>query len=276
MNILLTWPEQQHEFCLTETSTADKPLCFDVVRGSFFTNESEESESISFYWHHSCPVIRNHCRDYICIVDGYELAQGEYRQLWGNSKIQAGNFRFITLFAGKEETDDISFYDSLDNFARGNLSASIEEILPRSGYHLLATENLQCSETGEQGEEDILRQLEREYKTWLVMGERYSPEAEKPAQPPHIMFYEDEHFARMQDAMKHKTLTECIFESPALIGRVFAELNMSMVADDFQPVEERYDLLSVLAPENYVKARKKNISPLAYQTLYHPGLDSQF
>ncbi|WP_165446212.1 TagK domain-containing protein [[Erwinia] mediterraneensis] len=270
MNILLTWPEQQHAFFLAETCSADKPLRFDVVDGIFTLQETDTSESIHFYWCGIGPVIRNHCRDYVCIEEGIALANGECRLLRENSKIQAGNFSFITPGSDNTETEAALFDDILHQ--HGNIA----EILPGSGYHSISAESLLIGEPEENGEDDILKKLEREYKTWLVTGEHATPVQESVVRQTQISFCDDKQFARMQEQMNARTLTECLFASPALIGKVLTELDETLAPEDFTPAEEPYDLLSMLAPENYVKGRKKSLSALAYQHLYQPGLDSQF
>ena len=275
MNLLLTWPEQQHAFYLSENYCAEKPLCFDVNSGEFISDKvSANRETLHFYWNVSGPVMVNHCEEYVCIVNKHPLAYQKRIPLQSGMMIQAGLFMLLT---NASEASDLSaelFNDPLINPLKHERMGKVEEILPQGGYHLITMESSVIEKIGEINEEAILKNLEFEYKKYLILDEQRR-ENYTEAEQSYIVSGVDPLFEQIREGQKEKTITECIFETSALIEKVLAELDDNFDSEDFQPEEEQYDLLKILAPESILPGNKKRVSNLVYHDLYQPGLDSK-
>lgn len=275
MNLLLTWPEQQHAFYLSENYSAEKPLCFDVSSGEFISdNVAGKREALHFYWNASGPVIINHCDEYVCIVNKHPLAYQKSILLQSGMAIQAGLFMLVTSASEASNLSAELFNDPMINPLKHERMGKVEEILPQGGYHLITTESLAIHESGEINEETLLKNLEFEYKKYLILDEQRR-ENHTEAEQNYIVSGIDPLFEQIREGQKEKTITECIFETSALMEKVFAELDNNMDSEDFQPQEEQYDLLKILAPESILPGNKKRVSNLVYHDLYQPGLDSQ-
>lgn len=275
MNLLLTWPEQQHAFYLSENYSAEKPLCFDVSSGEFISdNVAGKREALYFYWNVSGPVIINHCDDYVCIVNKHPLAYQKSILLQSGMAIQAGLFMLVTSASEASNLSAELFNDPMINPLKHERMGKVEEILPQGGYHLITTESSVIQVSGEINEEAVIKNLEFEYKKYLILDEQRR-ENHTEAEQNYIVSGVDPLFEQIREGQKDKTITECIFETSALIEKVFAELDNNVDSQDFQPEEEQYDLLKILAPESILPGNKKRISNLVYHDLYQPGLDSQ-
>lgn len=275
MNLLLTWPEQQHVFYLSENYSAEKPLCFDVSSGEFISDKvSANRETLHFYWNASGPVIVNYCEEYVCIVNKHPLVYQKSILLQSGMTIQAGLFMLMTSASEFSDLSSEIFNDPLINPLKHERIGKVEEILPQGGYHLITTERSTLRENERESEETVLKNLEFEYKKYLILDEQRW-EHHTDTEQKYIVSGVDPVFDQIREGLKEKTLTECIFESSALIEKVFDELDDEMEPDYFQQEEEQCDLLKLLAPENILPGSKKRISNLVYHDLYQPGLDSQ-
>ncbi|WP_312242468.1 TagK domain-containing protein [Pantoea sp.] len=275
MNLLLIWPEQQHAFYLSEEYSVDKPLFFDMNLGGFITDKvSDNQETLFFYWNASGPVIYNNSQEYVCIVDQHSLNYQKAISLQAGMSIQAGAFKLITTSSEPADLSAELFNDPVINPLKHERMGKVEEILPKGGYHLLAIETMTINENEEVSDENILRSLELEYKKYLILDEQHRDNYSESEQN-FIVSGDDPLFEETRENLKGKTITECIFDSSALIEKVLEGLEDAMTLEDFQQDDEQGDLLRLLAPERVLACSKKKVSNLVYQDLYQPGLDSQ-
>lgn len=275
MNLLMSWPEQQCAFFLSENYSENSPIFFDVSRGVFIIdNISDITETLKFYWNASGPVIYNNCKEYVCIINEYPLVYQKSYLLQPGMSVQAGIFM---LMAVASEAFDLSvelFNDPVINPLQYERMGKVEEILPQGGYHLISSEHSGVCKIDELNEDATLKKLEFEYKKYLILDEQRREHYAETEQN-YITSGIDPVFENIRESLKEKTITECIFESSALIEKVFDELDDDIEPEYFHQEEEQCDLLKVLAPESILPGSKKRISNLVYHDLYQPGLDSQ-
>jgi len=280
MKLLLTWPDKQHDFHLNECYSLENPAVFDMSLGEFRQGtELDRNSEFLFYWSSVGPVIFNACDEYVCVIDGAFLHCGKNHSLHFSSEIQLGHFKIEVAMDDKSgsHTDELhSLLSSSDMAYESYSSSEIEDILSHGGHHEADVRYLNEKASVRDVGGDILKELEFEYKKFLIWGEQHREFFSHQRQKENKLPQEDGYFETVRENMKEKTLTECILESSFLFEKVWNELEIVNVDDDVLYEDVKHDILKALAPDNISSKNKKTVPSLVFEDLYKIGLDSHF
>ncbi|WP_241579921.1 TagK domain-containing protein [Rosenbergiella nectarea] len=209
-------------------------------------------------------VLTCHSQRYQCLVNEVALQPDEPVTLRPGMIIQAGQFLF-SVNAKNRGTAPEAAKDEL---------VEVISLLPHGG-HYTGWQTVNSNDNNLIDNDDILRQLNREYKYYLLWGESDSSgENKKKPRQDYILKSDDELFHSIEQ-VKHKTVSECVLNTPALISRIIKELTESSDLIEPEWVEESSpDILAVLAPEHLKKIKRSDISELTYSELHKLGLSS--
>ena len=209
-------------------------------------------------------VLTCHSQRYQCLVNDVALQPDEPITLRPGMTIQAGQFLFSVNAKNRGGMPE-AIKDEL---------VEISSLLPHgghyTGWHTLNSDDNEFSDNN-----DILRQLNREYKYHLLWGESDSSAENKNKQRQDYILKSDDELYQSIEQVKHKTVTECVLNKPALISCIIKELSES--ADLIEPEwleESSPDILAVLAPEHLKKIKRSDISELTYSEQHKLGLYS--
>ncbi|MEI2266613.1 TagK domain-containing protein [Erwinia sp. CGal63] len=278
MQLRMTWPDNQPAFTLDERYTKEKAVCFDPQSGTF--SEAGVPDAVWFYSTPGGAVMFNTCTTLLCVVDDSVVPPGERYPLRVNAAIQLGHYAF-RLSADSEIASEDELLDTLLGLhptkERADLvMPEVEDILPNGGHFTGDYRYLNDADApAAEGETDVLKSLEVEYKKFLIWGEQNRHfVTEQPLQTrlPDC----DHYFEAVREEMKAKTLTECLIQTPSLIDKVWAELNVEGGTETLIFDEEKTDILKLLAPENIASKEKQAVPELVFHDLYKPGLDSPY
>lgn len=258
----LYWPEQRSRQALNENET----VIFDVYSGQFYSPASAPCEEGVIFSHGAEGLsLLNAQRLLPCYVDGHPLAWQTRHPLRIQSSIQLARYG-ITV--EDEETDksllqELGYADGCGNDAQ---LPELVDILYNSLQHV--------TEAPENEKRDILKSLEKEFRQALIWGIQ-QPHARQQGPRSDNRFNENVfHFDRIQAQVKSATITHCIFETPALIHKVFSELEIGE-NDKVQSEEQSStDILKLLAPEEVRYDTRKRIPALLVQDIYRADLDT--
>ncbi|MGU3414434.1 TagK domain-containing protein [Enterobacteriaceae bacterium C34A] len=258
----LYWPEQRSRRALGDNET----VIFDVGSGQFFSPAKAPCEEGVIFSHSAEGLSLLNAQQLLpCYVDGHPLAFQEGHPLRIQSSIQLARYG-ITV--ENEETDksllqELGYADGCGNDAQ---LPELVEILHNSLQHV--------TEAPENEKRDILKSLEKEFRQALIWGIQ-QPHAQQPGPRRDNRFNENVfHFDRVQAQVKSATVTHCIFETPALIHKVFNELEIA-ASDRIQAEEQtKTDVLKLLAPEEVRYDTQKRIPALLVQDIYRADLDT--
>ncbi|MGE9553399.1 TagK domain-containing protein [Erwinia amylovora] len=281
MQLLMTWPDTQLVFNLAESYTFKNAACFSVRQGTFGTPLPQDKNNVIYFYTAAVgPVIFNDCEEFVCLVDGQELERGQAYSLRFGALIQLGQFTF-EVTSGDETAAHDDMLHTLLNVHSDEEKASLivpelEDILPNGGHYTGDLRYFNDAEKGAEAEKDILKNLEVEYKKFLIWGEQNRKFFDENPELNNKLSGSDHYFDAIRDEMKTRTLTECIIEAPSLIDEVWKEMNMMDSYDDMLGEEEKLDILKSLAPENISSREKKHVPELVFHDLYKTGLDSLY
>lgn len=280
MYLLMTWPDTHYRFNFDESHTSESRVRFNALTGEFSDQHVDDNQEdvVFFFWTLAGAAVFNACNDYVCIVDGIPVEKGETRTLNLGSTIQIGHYNIQTIISEKTSYLEDMFYTLNDtDVDRSNITIpEIEEILP-SGAHYIGDLNYVDEMTSENKDEtDVIKPLENEYKKFLIWGHINNNLYEKDTSKHRNIINDDSFFDVSRSEMKSKTITECILDAPSLIDKVWDDLEVGNIQDEFLFEEEKYEILMLLAPEKFTAKEKKLIPELAFQDLYKIGLDSHY
>jgi len=279
MQLLTIWPANQPAFSL-ERFNKENPACFSLKSGQFSEARPAEQEEVVWFYHTAGgPVIFNTCRESICRVDETTVEAGQHYALRFNSIVQVGHYAFELHAGDREEAHQDIIHDLFDTRSeqqQANLIVpEVEDILPNGGHFTGDYRYLSDADVAGT-ERDVLKNLEIEYKKFLIWGEQSRTSSADNAILNSRLPGSDDYFEAVREEMKAKTLTECIIQTPSLIDKVWDELNVDGASDELLFAEEKTDILKLLAPENISSREKKPVPELVFHDLYKPGLDSPY
>lgn len=265
MQIQIVWPERAGRVSLLSHHSQLQPLCFDVITGQFSAQRLTDVSQTLFWLRHQRLIVAAETRDYVCLVDGQPLEQGETQTLRNGSRIQAGPY-LLQVF------DDVSA-------ARLTPLLPVEGDIPEltslinHGGHYTPYRDAARYSSHSVNDNDPLKSLAQEYKHYLLWGEQQniSRGNEQQHNEPLRESFSDN--MNIQDGIKNKTVTECVVENSVMMARIFKDLMID--AQDLPEDEEvSVELLRELAPEHLKPIEKRAVSELVYRELYKLGLDS--
>ncbi|MGE4802911.1 TagK domain-containing protein [Yersinia hibernica] len=278
MLLVLTWPHIPQQFQLHDAITESNAICFSMEKGEFTPHSAGDGQNeIRFYRHSFASMIVNHSNDFICMVNGKELTPGEHYPLSLGAEIKFGHFvisakKASGQIASQSFTDDQLMLEQESLFEAIDLP-EIEDILSHGGHYISYLDDVNETLTPGLKEQDALKNLELEYKRFLMWGEQGQKFSEKEQQQTTKLSANDGFLENIRECVKDKTLTECILDSGGLIERVTKELDVTDYLETSQS-EEKVDLLKLLAPEHIITKEKSSVPALVFQELYKLGLDS--
>jgi hypothetical protein len=281
MLLVLTSPSMTQQFRLDKSVTAENAIGFSLEKGELSLHSVDDGyHDLQFYWHFHEPLVVNHSSDFICLVNGKELDVGEHHLLSFGTEIQFGPVNITVDRATSQQVEE-SFAHNLFMLAESGEAGEtdlpeIEDILSHGGHYISYFDAVDETQEYGQREPDVLKQLEVEYKRFLLWGEQaqQSQEILVKDQPQVIKLSgRDEFLDNIRERVKDKTLTECILDSGGLIDKVTQELSIFNYLDT-QDDDTRIDLLKELAPEHFITKEKNSVPSLMFQELYKLGLDS--
>ncbi|MDN0117341.1 TagK domain-containing protein [Yersinia intermedia] len=278
MLLVLTWPHMSQQFQLNDAITEKNAICFSMEKGEFTPHSAGDGQNeIRFYRHSFASMIINHSNDFICMVNGKELAPGEHHPLSLGAEIKFGHFA-ITAKKACGQIASQSFTDNQlileqESVLEATDLPEIEDILSHGGHYISYLDD--GNETLAQGlqDQDVLKNLALEYKRFLMWGEQGRKFSEKEQLQTTKLSANDGFLENIRECVKDKTLTECILDSGGLIEKITKELNVIDYLETSQG-EEKVDLLKLLAPEHIITKEKSSVPALVFQELYKLGLDS--
>lgn len=260
--LTLYWPKQHPRQALAENSST----VFDVLQGQLLPHaDSAFSEGVVFHYTGEVLRLENRQQHYPCYVDGHLLAYGESRALLIQSTVQLGRF---SLVVENEESENsllqvLGYADGCGNDAQ---LPELVDILNNSLQHV--------TEEPDNEKKDVLKALEKEFRQALIWGIQ-TPHARHSGAPRESRFNENIfNFDVLQAQVKSATVTHCIFETPALIHKVFSELKLEESDSIRGEEDEKKDVLRLLAPEEVRYDSKKRIPALLVQEIYRADLDT--
>ncbi len=263
--LTLHWPERQPRWRL-ESGTRG---LFSSQTGAFLSgkNAVADSHSVMFHAKDSTVEIESGLLTMPCYVNGKALHYGERCAADVGSLIQVARYTLVV----ENETSDEDLVQTLGfsaDIGKGAPLPELEEILHNSLLHV------PLQQEGEQN--DVLKALEKEFRQALIWGLQ-TPQSSQPVSLRERRFAERMFdFEQIQAQVKSATVTQCIFESPSLIQKVFEEHNIRDDDTWFQDETVRCDVLRILAPEEVQYDIKKRIPDLLVQEIYQADLDSLF
>ncbi len=256
------WPEQRPRRLLKENET----VAFDVERGEFISQPADTFADGVVFRHTKEGISLINAQQVIpCYVDGQRLAYQQHQTLLIQSTVQLARFGIVVE---NEETESsllqvLGYADGCGNDAQ---LPELVDILQNSLLHV--------TEEPENEKRDILKALEKEFRQALIWG------IQKPAVrhtgPQRASRFDENifNFAVIQAQAKSSTVTHCIFETPALIHKVFSELEIEE-SDAIRTEEaEKKDILRLLAPGEVRYNTQKRIPALLVQEIYRADLDT--
>ncbi|EOR68430.1 TagK domain-containing protein [Yersinia enterocolitica] len=278
MLLVLTWPRMSQQFQLNEAITEQNAVCFSMEKGEFTPHSmGDRKNEIRFYRRASESMIVNQSSDFICIINGKELSPGEHHPVSFGAEIKFGHF-VITAKKASGQAAGKSFTDNLLMLEHPSICDTtdlpeIEDILSHGGHYISYFDDVNEVQTHGQLGPDILKNLELEYKRFLMWGEQGREFSEKDKRQVTKLSANDSFLENIRECVKDKTLTECILDSGGLIEKVTKELSVIDYLDTSHH-DEKVDLLKLLAPEHLTSKEKNSVPALVFQELYKLGLDS--
>lgn len=278
MLLVLTWPRMSQQFQLHDAITEQNAICFSMEKGEFAPHSVGDGKNeIRFYRHSLASMIINHSNDFICMINGKELAPGEHSPLSLGAEIKFGHF-VITAKKASGQTASKSFTDNrlvLEQISVLETTdlPEIEDILSHGGHYISYLDDVSETLAQELPEQDVLKNLELEYKRFLMWGEQGQKFSEKGQLQTTKLSANDGFLENIREYVQDKTLTECILDSGGLIERITKELSVIDYLETPQD-EGKVDLLKLLAPEHIITKEKSSVPALVFQELYKLGLDS--
>ncbi|KAB8305868.1 TagK domain-containing protein [Erwinia endophytica] len=281
MQLLMTWPDTQCVFHLTDDYTFNNAACFNVKNGTFGPPSPEDKNNVVYFYTAAVgPIIFNDCETFVCLIDGVDIARGQTYALRFGAAIQLGHFTFSVMLSDEPVAHEDMLYSLLNVHSEEEKASVIvpelEDILPNGGHYTGDLRYFNEAMTGSESENDILKKLEVEYKKFLIWGEQNRKFFDENPELNNKLSGSDHYFDVIRDEMKNKTLTECIIEAPSLIDEVWKALNMMDYDDELLGEEAKLDILKSLAPENISSREKAYVPELVFQDLYKTGLDSLY
>ena len=165
--------------------------------------------------------------------------------------------------------------EDLQDFAVADLVLPGNETLPELD-DLLHNSIVHVTERPEEESRDILKALEKEYRQALIWGIQKS-QSRNPVAIKAQRFTENSFdFDRLKAQVESATVTHCIFDTPALIEKVFSEMEIKE-EDVLRPdQQDRKDVLTLVAHEERGHDTRKRLPDLLVQEIYQAGLDTLF
>lgn len=264
MHIQIIWPERQKPVTLHEHHCQETPLWCSALTGQFSEQPAEHAEAVAF-WLQQQMMMSSNTQDFICLLDGQPLAQGEIRPLRSGMRVQLGHF---LLEAIEPDTDEL--ITSLLP-VEGELP-ELELLINHGGHYIPYAENAK-QHASLNNEDDPLKSLTQEYKHYLLWGEQPIPRRNPSSrnEPVRERFNDSNNF---NASLKNKTISECVVNADEMMERICREL---MITDgDLLKTDEevKIELLREIAPAHLKQIEKRMVSELLYSELYKPGLDS--
>ena len=244
-------PEQTGYFCLISATFTT------ALSGGLYDVLYIERTSFSV-------VLTCHSQRYQCLVNDVALQPNEPVTLRPGMIIQAGQFLFSVKAMQRDTAPESMTNELID----------VSSLLPHGGHYTgWHTANGEGNDLLDN--DDILRQLNREYKYYLLWGEgdTSGKDKNKPRQD-YVLKSDDELYHCIQQ-VKNQTVSECVLNTSTLGSRIIQELTDStdMIEPEWEE-ESPPDILSVLAPEHLKRIKRSDISELTYSDLHKLGLYS--
>ncbi|MDY1035623.1 TagK domain-containing protein [Lelliottia sp. CFBP8978] len=263
--LTLYWPERQQQWAL-EAKILNR---FCAVDGHFMACQKAvmDDDTVTFLLHNGSVEIVSYLVTLPCYVDGKALQYGERCQAEVGTLIQIARYAIVIENELSDETLIQTLGFSADS-GKGAPLPELEDILHNSMLHVAPQR--------EEEQNDILKALEKEFRQALIWGVQ-TPQSQQPIPVRETRFAERMFdFELIQAQVKSATVTQCIFETPSLIHKVFEEHEIRDDDTFFQNDKERYDVLRILAPEEIHYDNKKRLPDLLVQEMYQADLDTQF
>ena len=260
--LTLNWPEQCSRYPLAK----GKQVIFDISHGTFIETAVASSRNALIFSHTvEGLTLRNTQQAPHCYVDGYLLACGEELPLHVNSTVQLARYGIVI-----EDDDTEKSLQQVLGFSEehGNEEPQPElmDILYNSLQHV--------TEEPEIEKRDVLKALEKEFLHALIWGIQ-KPQVRHSGTLRESRFTEKVFdFDQVQARVKSATVTHCIFETPALIHKIFDEMKLDDGDDVLCDRAEKKDVLRLLAPEDVRYDTKKRIPDLLVQEIYRADLNT--
>ncbi|PVZ83016.1 hypothetical protein C9426_28080 [Serratia sp. S1B] len=168
-------------------------------------------------------------------------------------------------------TEDGFFFDDVSP----GLLLPGEEVLPELD-ELLHNSIVHVTEQPEGESDNILKKLEKEFRQALIWGSQ-KLQVSSPASVKVHRFTENSFdFDKLKEQVESATVTHCIFDTPALIQKVFSELEIKEEDMLHSAYPERKNVLTLLASEERGHDSRRRLPDLLVQDIYQAGLDTLF
>lgn len=275
MELMLVWPESWATCTLTEHCSSEQPLWFCPEQGTFSTQAiGHEHDRVLFYWLFSLPVMVNRSRDYLCRAGEQTLAFGQSRPLQPGMEIQVGPFRLQTQQAVVRRSTTEAQAKRVFGAALlpGTEMPEPDDLLPEIGHYTA----WQAQSPVAGNEDNALKALAGEYKNVVLWGEQRRDPGSTAERVRHYDADEGGIFMAQREHMEHRTVTDCILDTPNLMDRVCEELDLTQQRELLLDEETKQDILLLLAPAHLQRVKPAHQLPtLMLQEFYKTGLDTQ-
>ena len=144
----------------------------------------------------------------------------------------------------------------------------LEDLLHNSIVHV--------TERPEEESHDILKALEKEFRQTLIWGIQKSQNRPPVAIRAQRFAENSFDFDRLKAQVESATVTHCIFDTPALIQKVFSEMEIKEEDVLHPDLPDKKDILTLLAHEERGHDTRKRLPDLLVQEIYQAGLDTLF
>ncbi|WP_241627463.1 TagK domain-containing protein [Rosenbergiella epipactidis] len=265
MQLCMDWPRPSLTGCPQTVILPEQTGYFCLKGAEFITTLPAGRHDVLYIDRTEFSVVLVcHSQRYQCLVNDEPLQPGKPVTLRTGMVIQVGLF----LFNVKAKHRDM-----LPEAAEGE-PVEITSLLPHgghyTGWHSVNGNNHDLIDDG-----NILRQLNLEYKYHLLWGEGDSTAENNTKQQQDYSLKSDDDLYDSIEQVKHKTVTECVLNTPALTSRIIEELTESadLIETEWGEVSSP-DILAVLAPEYLKKIQRSDTSELIYSELHKLGLYS--
>jgi hypothetical protein len=254
----LYWPEPQPRISLELNQT----LAFDVKRGRFI---AQADQSLLFSLTADGLRLINAQQALPCYVNGQRLAYGEECPLQIQSTVQLARFGIVV----ENEESESDLMQLLGPVVGSGNDAPLPELVD-----LLHNSLTHVTDEPENQTQDVLKALEKEFRRALIWGTQTAAIRENVLRHQSRFTEHAFDFEQVQARVKSATVTQCIFETPALIHKVFTELKIKE-SDTLRAEEaEKKDILQLLAPEEVRYDHPKRIPALLVKEIYRADLDT--
>ncbi|MGE9551460.1 TagK domain-containing protein [Erwinia amylovora] len=277
MQLILTWPAPHKVIEFDEQYSIVNAISFNSEKEAFIS-AGNEGDDVLFYRTESSAVILNRSHDFTCAIDGEPLVCGESRYISVGSEIQFSHCNITLRY--KEGNVDIKESlqlalanqnnDDIDDLAIGK-----HDVMNDMGLHIPYFHDGNAPDKGSECDDnEIIKSLGSEYKSFLTWGEVNKNNYFEQNNASGKLVGGQDYFYLDREAVKNKTLTDCILDSTTLIDKFLEELMQGedVPLDIFE--RDKNDILRELAPENIVSKSKGDLPTIILQDIHKLDINS--